>query len=58
MMKTQRLPVRYNVGELSLRVTPLSLDAHKRFSRLMLKIKTICEVPCWGALIENLTTAS
>ena len=37
MMKTQRLPMWYNAGELSLRVSPLSLDAHRRVSRRMMK---------------------
>ena len=57
-MKTQKLPVRYNAEELSLIVSPLPLDAHRRVSRLMLKTKTPCEVQCRGALNENLTIAS
>ena len=41
MIKTQRLPVRYNAGELSLRVSPLPLDAHRRVSRLMMKTQRL-----------------
>ena len=37
MLKTQRLPVRYNAGEHSLKVSPLPLDARRRVSRLMMK---------------------
>ena len=41
MIRTQRLPVRYNAGELSLNVSPLLLDAHRRVSRLMMKTQRL-----------------
>ena len=44
----QRLFVRYNVGKLSLRVSPLPLDAHRRVWRLMLKTMTPCKIQCIG----------